>query len=234
MYKLVLLRHGQTDYNLEKRFTGWTESELTKLGIEEAMRAGRLLLKSGYLFDEVHTNMHRRSILTAWTVLQEMHLEWVSVFKSWRLNERHYGDLQGHTHESLSEMFGQEQVESWRRSYDDPPPLLKPDDPRNSKYDPRYKGIDESLIPTGESVKMTLERTLPYWEEVIKPSIIAGRLVLVCASHNSLRALVKHLMNLSDDEIVKFTMPTGVPHVFTLNDDLRSGDFELLNSTEQG
>ncbi len=220
MHKLVLLRHGQTTYNKDKRFCGWTDVNLTEQGINEAHEAGKLLKRNGFLFDVVHTNTLKRCIETTWIVLKEMDLEWIPVQKYWRLNERHYGALQSKYHEEVSEEVGEEQVFLWRRSFDNPPPMLSEDDSRFPGNDPRYANVPRNLLPKGESLKMTLERVKPYIENDLYPAIRDNKKVLLVASHNSLRALAKALKNISDEDLPKFTIPTGKPYVFELDDEL--------------
>ncbi|EPR38734.1 2,3-bisphosphoglycerate-dependent phosphoglycerate mutase [Desulfovibrio sp. X2] len=221
MHTLVLLRHGQSAWNLENRFTGWTDVDLTEQGVAEAHDGARQLLAGGYGFDVCHTSVLKRAIRTLWITLDDMDLMWLPVHRSWRLNERHYGALQGLNKSETAEKFGDEQVKIWRRSYDTPPPALTPDDERYPGRDPRYAGLSEDELPLAESLKLTIDRTLPYWHEAIVPDIRAGRRVLVCAHGNSLRGLVKYLDGISDADIVGLNIPTGVPLVYELDDDLR-------------
>jgi 2,3-bisphosphoglycerate-dependent phosphoglycerate mutase len=220
MTKLVLLRHGESTWNLENRFTGWTDVDLTPKGIEEAHTAGRLLREDGYTFDVAHTSLLKRAIRTLWITLDEMDLMWIPVHRSWQLNERHYGALQGLNKAETAAQYGDEQVLVWRRSYSTPPPLLTPDDPRHPGRDRRYAGLSPSELPLAESLKDTVARFLPYWHESIVPDIRAGKRVVIAAHGNSLRALVKHLDGISEDEIVGLNIPTGIPLVYELDDDL--------------
>jgi 2,3-bisphosphoglycerate-dependent phosphoglycerate mutase len=221
MYTLVLLRHGESTWNLENRFTGWTDVDLTPRGLEEARAAGRLLKEGGYVFDVAHTSLLRRSIRTLWITLDELDLMWIPVHNSWRLNERHYGALQGLNKSETARKFGDEQVKIWRRSYATPPPALTPGDERHAGRDPRYAGLAKDLIPLTESLKDTVARFLPYWHDQIVPDVLAGRRVLIAAHGNSLRALVKHLDGLSEDAIVSLNIPTGIPLVYELDKDLQ-------------
>jgi len=219
--KLVLVRHGQSTWNLENLFTGWTDVDLTEQGRREAVEAGRLLQEEGFRFDLAFTSVLKRAIRTLWIVLDEMDLMWIPVERSWRLNERHYGALQGLDKAATVEKHGAEQVKIWRRSYDIPPPPLAQDDERHPRFDPRYAALDAAEIPATESLKDTLARVLPYWDSRIAPELRAGRDVLVVAHGNSLRALVKMLDGMSDREIVEFNIPTGVPLVYEFDDALR-------------
>jgi 2,3-bisphosphoglycerate-dependent phosphoglycerate mutase len=220
MKRIVLLRHGESVWNKENRFTGWTDVRLSPRGIEEAREAGRLLKKEGYVFDIAYTSVLARAIQTLWLALEEMDLMWIPVERSWRLNERHYGALQGLDKAETVERHGLEQVQLWRRSYDIPPPPIKPDDPRHPARDPRYADLRPEEIPLTESLKDTVTRFLPYWQERIAPAVRSGSRVLIAAHGNSLRALVKHLDGISDEEIVELNIPTGIPLVYELNDDL--------------
>ena len=221
MIKIVLLRHGESYWNLANRFTGWTDIDLTEKGIREAIHSGQLLKEEGYTFDVAHTSVQVRAIRTLWLVLDEMEQTWISVYRHWRLNERHYGALQGLNKAEMAEKYGDEQVLIWRRSYDTPPPELKPDDPRYPGNDPRYKNMDPKDIPLSECLKDTVERFMPYWHNAIVPDIQAGKKVLICAHGNSLRALVKYLDNVSDEEIVGLNIPTGIPLIYELDEDLK-------------
>jgi 2,3-bisphosphoglycerate-dependent phosphoglycerate mutase len=221
MYKVVLLRHGESDWNRENRFTGWTDVDLSDLGKQEARAAGQLLKKEGYTFDHSFTSVLTRAIRTHWLVLEEMGLLWIPVQRSWRLNERHYGDLQGLNKAETAARFGDAQVKVWRRSYDIPPPPLADDDPRHPRFDARYADLAAGDLPRTECLKDTVARFLPYWHETIGPSIRAGKKVLVAAHGNSLRALVKYLDNVSDAEIVELNIPTGIPLVYELNASLQ-------------
>ncbi len=220
MYKLVLVRHGQSTWNLENRFTGWTDVGLTDLGIQEAHEAGKLLREGGYVFDVAYTSVLRRAIQTLWIVLQELNLEWIPVTNAWQLNERHYGALQGLNKAETAQKFGEAQVKIWRRSYDVPPPALTEDSPYYPGRDPRYAGMKKEDIPLTECLKDVVARFLPHWHEVIAPAVKAGQRVLIAAHGNSLRALVKYLDNIPEDEIVGLNIPTGIPLVYELNDDL--------------
>ena len=220
MKKLVLIRHGESTWNRENRFTGWTDVDLSEKGVEEAHQGGRILAKEGYAFDIAFTSVLKRAIKTLWIVLEEMDLMWIPVHNSWRLNERHYGALQGLNKKETADLHGESQVQIWRRSYDIRPPALTPDDPRWSGRDPRYAGLRPEEIPLTECLKDTVERFLPYWHETIAPAVRSGRRVVIVAHGNSLRALVKYLDRVPDDEIVGLNIPTGIPLVYELNDDL--------------
>ncbi len=220
MPQVVLLRHGESDWNLSNRFSGWTDVDLTDTGREEAARSGRVLLEEGFTFDVAYTSVLKRAIRTLWLVLDEMDLMWIPVVRDWRLNERHYGALQGLNKAETAAEHGEEQVLLWRRSYDVPPPALTTDDERHPGRDPRYGSVPASEMPLTESLKETVARFVPYWESTIAPDIRAGRRVLIVAHGNSLRALVKHLDNISDAEIIDLNIPTGVPLVYDLADDL--------------
>lgn len=221
MYKLVLLRHGQSTWNLENRFTGWTDVGLSEQGYAEAHSAGELLKEGGYTFDIAYTSVLRRAIQTLWIVLEEMGLEWIPVVNAWQLNERHYGALQGLNKAEMAQKFGDAQVKVWRRSYDVPPPALEPTDERHPKFDPRYASLTPEQLPATESLKITLERVLPYWHSTLAPMIKTGKRVLIAAHGNSLRAMVKYLDNVSKAEIPELNIPTGVPLVYELTDDLK-------------
>jgi len=220
MIKLVLLRHGESTWNKENRFTGWTDVPLTGLGIEEAKKAGRVLKDNGYKFDIVFTSVLKRATDTTKLVLKEMKLR-TPVEYAWRLNERHYGALQGLNKAEMAAKYGEEQVLKWRRSYDIRPPALEKSDKRWSKYDVKYKELDEKDIPLTESLKDTVKRVIPYWNEKIVPALKQGKKILVSASGNSLRALVKYLDDVSESEIVNFNIPTGIPLVYELDDELK-------------
>ena len=221
MYKLVLLRHGESTWNQENRFTGWTDVDLTEKGRAEARDAGRLMRAAGFRFDVAHTSMLRRAIRTLWTALDEMEQMWLPVQHSWRLNERHYGDLQGLNKAETAARFGEAQVLQWRRAFDTPPPPLAADDPRSERSDPRYAGLDPADIPLTECLKDTVVRVLPYWESRIAPQVLAGQQVLVVAHGNSLRALIKYLDGIDDDRIVSLNVPTGTPLVYELDAGLK-------------
>jgi len=218
MRKLVLLRHGESDWNRENRFTGWTDVDLSAQGIAEARAAGLLLKAEGYDFDFAYTSVLKRAIRTLWITLEELDRMWLPEEKSWRLNERHYGALQGLNKAEMAAKFGEAQVLAWRRSYDTPPPPLTPDDARYEGRDPRYAGVN---VPLTESLKDTVARVVPYWQSSIAPAVHAGKRVLVAAHGNSMRALVKHLDGMSDEAIVKLNIPTGIPLVYELDQSLR-------------
>ena len=221
MHKLVLLRHGESTWNKENLFTGWTDVDLSEKGVQEAHEAGKVLLKEGYTFDLAFTSVLKRAIRTLWIALEEMDLMWIPVYNSWRLNERHYGALQGLNKAQTAEKYSEAQVKIWRRSYDIPPPALTPDDARYPGKDPRYADLKPEEIPLTECLKDTVARTLPYWHEVIAPAVRAGQRVLVCAHGNSLRGLVKYLDDIPDQEIVGLNIPTGIPLVYELDPGLK-------------
>jgi 2,3-bisphosphoglycerate-dependent phosphoglycerate mutase len=221
MFRLVLLRHGESDWNRENRFTGWTDVDLSDKGRVEAREAGRLLKHDGYTFDLAFTSVLKRAIRTLWIALDEMDLMWIPVEKSWRLNERHYGALQGLNKAETAAKHGEAQVKIWRRSYDIPPPALEREDQRHPARDPRYAQLAPSELPLTESLKDTVARFLPYWHETIAPEVRSGRRVLIAAHGNSLRALVKYLDKVGDQEIVELNIPTGIPLVYELDGDLR-------------
>lgn len=220
MKKMVLLRHGESTWNNENRFTGWTDVPLSEKGLHEALEAGKTLKREGYVFDVAYTSVLRRAIKTLWIALEELDLMWIPVYRSWRLNERHYGALQGLNKAETAEKHGVEQVKIWRRSYDIPPPKLSEDDQRNPSKDARYAALKPSELPLTESLKDTVARFLPYWHETIAPAVREGQRVIISAHGNSLRALVKYLDHISDEEIVGLNIPTGIPLVYELNDDL--------------
>ncbi|WP_405224281.1 2,3-diphosphoglycerate-dependent phosphoglycerate mutase [Lentisalinibacter sediminis] len=228
--QLILCRHGQSEWNLKNLFTGWTDVDLTEKGIEEAKEAGRTLAEAGYRFDVAYTSVLKRAIRTLWLIQDEMDLMWIPVHRSWRLNERHYGALQGLNKAETAEKYGEEQVHVWRRSYDTPPPPLEEDDDRHPRFDRRYAGIAD--LPATESLKTTLERVVPYWDDVIAPDLLAGRHVLIAAHGNSLRALVKMLDGMSDDDITGFNIPTGIPLAYELDDDLKPRGREFLGDPD--
>ncbi len=221
MYKLVLIRHGESVWNKENRFTGWTDVDLSERGVEEAHRGGKQLRESGYTFDIAYTSVLKRAIRTLWIVLDEMDLMWIPVINSWRLNERHYGALQGLNKAEMAAQFCEKQVLVWRRSYDVPPPSLTTDDERYPGKDRRYADLTPDELPVTESLKLTVERFVPYWEGTISKDVLAGKRVVIAAHGNSLRALVKYLDNISDEEIVGLNIPTGVPLVYELDADLK-------------
>jgi 2,3-bisphosphoglycerate-dependent phosphoglycerate mutase len=219
MKKVVLLRHGESVWNKENRFTGWTDVDLSEKGLQEAMKGGAVLKAEGYTFDIAYTSVLKRAIRTLWTVMDQMDLMWIPVIRSWRLNERHYGALQGLNKAETAAKFGDEQVLVWRRSYDVPPPALEPNDPRYPGHDPRYASLTPQELPLTECLKDTVNRFLPYWHETIAPSVKSGKRVIVAAHGNSLRALVKYLDNVSEQEILKLNIPTGIPLVYELDDE---------------
>lgn len=221
MHKLVLIRHGESQWNLENRFTGWTDVDLTDTGREQALAAGKVLREEGFTFDVAYTSVLKRAIRTLWIVLDEMDRMWIPVHRSWKLNERHYGSLQGLNKSETAEKFGEEQVLIWRRSYDIPPPALEPEDERSPSKDPRYAGLSQKDLPLTECLKDTVDRMLPYWTETIAPVVRSGKQVVVAAHGNSLRALVKYLDGISDEAILKLNIPTGMPLVYELDDDLK-------------
>jgi len=231
--KLVLLRHGQSTWNLENRFTGWTDVGLTEQGVAEAHQAGKLLHEGGYVFDVAFTSVLRRAIQTLWISLEEMNLEWIPVTNAWQLNERHYGALQGLNKAETAQKFGEAQVKVWRRSYDVPPPALELTDERHPKFDPRYASLTSKQLPATESLKITLERVLPYWQSTLAPTIKSGKRVLIAAHGNSLRAMVKYFDNISDAEIPELNIPTGIPLVYELDDDLRPIKHYYLGDPEE-
>lgn len=221
MYKIVLLRHGESIWNKENRFTGWTDVDLSEKGIEEANKAGELLKESGFNFDIAFTSVLKRAIRTLWITLDKMDLMWIPILNSWRLNERHYGALQGLNKSETAEKYSEEQVLIWRRSYGIPPPELIKDDPRYPGNDPKYKNLDKKDIPLTECLKDTVARFLPYWHESIAPVIKSGKKIIIAAHGNSLRALVKYLDNVSEENIIKLNIPTGIPLVYELDNDLK-------------
>ncbi len=232
MYTLVLIRHGESTWNKENRFTGWKDVPLSEKGHEEAAAAGRLLLKEGFEFDVAYTSVLKRAIRTLWYVMEEMDLMWIPVTRAWKLNERHYGALQGLNKAETAAEHGEEQVLIWRRSYDTPPPALEEADERWPGHDRRYAGLDPSDVPTTECLKDTVERVVPYFEEEIAPQVKAGKRILIAAHGNSLRALVKHLDDISDDDIVGLNIPTGMPLVYTLDEHLKPISKQYLGDPE--
>lgn len=221
MIKLVLIRHGESIWNKENRFTGWTDVDLSPKGYEEAQQAAQLLKENGFTFDVAHTSVLKRAIRTLCLVLDGLDLMWIPVKKSWRLNERHYGDLQGLNKSETAARHGEEQVFIWRRSYDIPPPVLNQADDRHPSHDPRYRDVDEKDLPGAEALKHTVDRFVPYWKEAIVPDLLAGKKVLIAAHGNSLRALLKYLEDIPNEEIVELNIPTAVPLVYELTDDLK-------------
>jgi 2,3-bisphosphoglycerate-dependent phosphoglycerate mutase len=220
-HKLVLIRHGESVWNLENRFTGWTDVGLTERGIAEAHTAGKTLREKGFIFDLAYTSVLKRAIKTLWIVMEEMDLEWIPVIRAWQLNERHYGALQGLNKSEMAVKFGEPQVKIWRRSYDTPPPALEWDDERHPHFDPRYAGLSKEQVPSCECLKDTVNRMLPYWHSDIAPTISTGQRVVIAAHGNSIRALVKYLDDISDEEIVGLNIPTGIPLIYELDDKLR-------------
>jgi 2,3-bisphosphoglycerate-dependent phosphoglycerate mutase len=233
MTRLVLVRHGESAWNKENRFTGWTDVDLSEKGRDEAREGGVVLKSQGYTFDVAYTSVLKRAIRTLWMVLDEMDLMWIPVHRSWRLNERHYGALQGLNKAETAEKFGEAQVKIWRRSYDIPPPDLKPDDPRYPGRDPRYRGLSKEELPLTECLKDTVARFLPLWHETIAPAIQQGQRVLIAAHGNSLRALVKYLDNVSEADIVELNIPTGMPLVYELDDQLKPLNRYYLGDPEK-
>jgi 2,3-bisphosphoglycerate-dependent phosphoglycerate mutase len=232
MKRLVLLRHGESDWNRENRFTGWTDVGLSEKGLKEATEAGRQMREQGYVFDVAYTSVLKRAIKTLWVALEEMDLMWIPVHNSWRLNERHYGALQGLNKAETAERHGLERTQIWRRSYDVPPPPLEPGDPRYPGKDPRYSSLKPDELPLTECLKDTVARFLPYWHETIAPAVSAGQRVLVAAHGNSLRALVKYLDNISDKDIIDLNIPTGIPLVYELDDQLKPINHFYLGDPE--
>ena len=221
MHKLVLLRHGESVWNKENLYTGWTDVDLSEKGVQEAHEAGRLLREGGYVFDVAFTSVLKRAIRTLWITQDEMDLLWIPVYKTWRLNERHYGALQGLNKAQTAEQYGEKQVKIWRRSYDVRPPDLTVDDPRWPGHDPRYRDMDPADIPVAECLKDTVARFLPFWHATVVPALKSGQRVIIAAHGNSLRSLVKYLDNISDDDIIELNIPTGIPLVYELDDDLK-------------
>ena len=221
MYKLVLIRHGESTWNLENRFTGWTDVDLTPTGVEQAQQAGRLLKAEGYDFDIAYTSVLKRAIRTLHLALDEMDRLWLPTVKHWRLNERHYGALQGLNKAETAKQYADEQVLIWRRSYDTPPPALEPTDPRSERGDPRYARLQPGEVPLTECLKDTVARVLPFWNESMAPAILAGKRIVVSAHGNSIRALVKHLDNISETDIVELNIPNGIPLVYELDAGLK-------------
>ncbi len=221
MYKLVLIRHGESTWNLENRFTGWTDVDLTPTGVEQAKNAGRLLKAEGYDFDLCYTSVLKRATRTLWHTLDEMDRTWLPVVHSWRLNERHYGALQGLNKADMAKQYGDAQVLVWRRSYDTPPPALEPNDPRSERGDRRYADLGAQGVPLTEGLKDTVARVLPFWNESIAPAIKAGKRIVIAAHGNSIRALIKHLDGISDSDIVGLNIPNGIPLVYEFDAEMR-------------
>lgn len=233
MYKLVLVRHGESQWNKENRFTGWYDVDLSDKGREEALEGGKILKEQGYAFDIAYTSVLKRAIRTLWIVMEELDQLWLPVVRTWRLNERHYGALQGLNKAETAAKYGDDQVLVWRRSFDTPPPALDEGDERFPGHDPRYAGIDPRILPRTESLKSTIDRFMPYWHDNIVPQIRAGKRILIAAHGNSLRALVKYLDQVSDEEIVGLNIPTGVPLVYELDDDLHPIKHYYLGDPEE-
>ena len=233
MKKLVLIRHGESTWNKENRFTGWTDVELSDKGRQEAIEAAEVLKREGYVFDVAYTSVLKRAIRTLWTVLDGMDLMWIPVHRSWRLNERHYGALQGLNKAETAAKFGEDQVKIWRRSYDIPPPVLTPDDQRYPGHDPRYKSLTKEELPLTECLKDTVARFLPLWHDTIAPAIQSGQRVIIAAHGNSLRALVKYLDGVSEADIVELNIPTGMPLVYELDDNLKPLNRYYLGDPEK-
>ena len=233
MTELVLLRHGQSTWNEENRFTGWADVDLTPRGVEEARQAGRLLRRAGYTFDVAHTSLLKRAIRTLWLVLDEMDLMWIPVHRSWRLNERHYGALEGLNKAETAAKFGDAQVLVWRRSYSTPPDALQPGDDRHPRGDPRYADLSEAELPLTECLRDTVDRFMPYWHGSLVPEMRAGRRVLIAGHGNSLRALVKYIEGMSDDDVLALNLPTGMPLVYQLDDDLNAISHRYLGDPDE-
>jgi len=232
MYKIVFLRHGESVWNEENRFTGWTDVDLSKKGIEESHNSGEILKDLGYKFDVAYTSVLKRAIRTLWIVLDEMDLMWIPVIRAWRLNERHYGNLQGLYKSKTAKEFGEDQVFIWRRSFDIPPPPLEKTDERYPGNDPKYRDLKPDEIPVTECLKDTISRVMPYWNNEIVPAIKSGKKILIAAHGNSLRAIVKYLDNISDEKIPHLNIPTGFPLVYELDDDLKPQKHYYLGDTE--
>ena len=233
MYQVVLIRHGESSWNRENRFTGWTDVPLSAQGLEEARTAGKLLKEEGFSFNKAYCSVLQRAIKTLWTILEEMDLFWIPDEKSWRLNERHYGNLQGLNKAETAKQYGDEQVKIWRRSYSTPPPPLDSNDARHPKYDPRYSFLKEDELPSGECLADTVARVLPYWEKVIAPDILLGKKLIIAAHGNSLRALVKYLDGISDEDILNLNIPTGIPLIYELDEKLKPISHRYLGDQEK-
>ncbi len=233
MKRLVLLRHGESLWNQENRFTGWTDVDLSEKGRQEAQNAAHLLSQNGFSFDQAYTSVLKRAIRTLWIVLDKLNLMWIPVEHAWQLNERHYGALQGLNKTETAQKYGEEQVHIWRRSYDVCPPKLEADDPRFSGKDPRYASISPQQIPQGECLKDTLDRLLPYWHSNIRPTIQQGKNVLIVAHGNSLRALIQFLDNMTNDQITQLNIPTGTPLVYELDDNLKPKTHYYLGNADE-
>ena len=233
MYKLVLIRHGESVWNKDNRFTGWKDVGLTQKGLDEAKVAADLLKEAGFTFDLAFSSVLTRAIKTLWVIMEELDLIWVPVQRHWRLNERHYGNLQGLNKIETTKKYGEDQVFTWRRSYDTPPPLMDENDERLPQNDVRYADVDKRILPRGESLKLTVDRVIPYWADAIAPQIKNGKKIIVAAHGNSLRALVKYLDNIADDEISQFNVPTGIPLVYELDQDLKPITKYFLGDEEE-
>lgn len=222
MYKLILVRHGESVWNKENKFTGWADVDLSEKGEAEARHAGELIKKAGLTFDVAYTSVLKRAIRTQHLLAETADLLWVPEIRHWRLNERHYGALQGLNKAETAQKYGDEQVHIWRRSFDIAPPMLEPDDPRNARFEPKYKNTDPAVLPLGESLATTITRVLPFWQDHIAPSLLSGKTVLIAAHGNSLRALIKYLDNISDKDIISLEIPTGIPQVYELDAQLHT------------
>ncbi len=233
MFKVVLLRHGESTWNKENRFTGWTDVDLSEKGLEEAKKAGQVLKSEGFKFDIAYTSLLKRAIRTLWITLDELDLMWIPVIRNWRLNERHYGALQGLNKSETSQKFGEDQVKIWRRSYDIQPPALEKNDDRFPGNDPRYSDLNDNELPLSECLKDTVARFVPYWENTIAPMVKSGKKILITAHGNSLRALVKYLDNVSEKDIVELNIPTGIPLVYELDENLKSIKNYYLGNQEE-
>jgi len=233
VHRVVLLRHGESTWNKENRFTGWTDVDLSPKGLVEAATAGRQLKEAGFIFDQAYTSVLKRAIRTCWMALDELDLLWIPMERNWRLNERHYGALQGLNKAEIAAKHGEAQTKIWRRSYDIPPPPLEASDPRHPRHDPRYTTLTAAELPATEALKQTVERFVPYWQETIAPAISAGRRVLITAHGNSLRALVKHLDGIADDKIVELNIPTARPLVYELDDAMKPIRSYYLGDAEE-
>jgi 2,3-bisphosphoglycerate-dependent phosphoglycerate mutase len=233
MYKIVLIRHGESQWNKENRFTGWTDVELSDKGNKEAIAAGKLLKEEGFIFDKAYTSVLKRAIKTLWHTLEGLDLMWIPVERAWQLNERHYGSLQGLNKAETAQKYGDEQVLIWRRSYDTPPPALEKSDERYPGNDPRYAALSPEQLPLTECLKDTVARVIPYWNENIVPDIKAGKRLIIAAHGNSLRALVKYLDNISDEDILKLNIPTGIPLVYELDEDMKTISSKYLGNQDE-
>lgn len=231
--KIVFLRHGESLWNREGKFTGWTDVVLSEQGVAEAHRTGHLLRAAGFTFDQAHTSVLKRAIQTLWITLEEMDQMWIPVYRTWRLNERHYGALQGLNKKETAKEFGEKQVHQWRRSYDIAPPALAWEDARHPRFDPRYAKLTENELPASESLKDTLERVMPYWHETVIPKLRAGQKMLIAAHGNSLRAIVKYLDGISDEDIPGLNIPTGYPLVYELDDQFKAVDHYYLGDQDE-